>query len=531
MSDHLALTSKFTSEEWMAALANFRGWTDDQPDSESNLRALVGSTRLRPVHKPGDVDSPLLRDQIDEQFLRVMVAARKHMANGGNQDSRGGNSGGQSRKNGGGGRPPMQHHQQRPQQPVQPFSNGPGGIPPPEYWQYHHAPPHSYLPPFHSMGEAPYGHGYPPSHSGQHLPTMDSMGGGGIGVPVGPHPNKKSQKQRRKLKDKSAVATKGNWDQSLDWGMGVGMNGMYGHPPLPHHLYGQDPNGDYSMYGGSGDQGHYWNHQSAGPYTRQDYCNHVSYPHYETHGHGGFHPGPGYQGGHYTYTWSDHDGSQSSEPSINGGNADPCGGVSPVFGTPNLHPHQQPPLSTDGAAQTPDKGGLVGDPMPLPSPFWGHLDQSTLAMTGLGSPLGGSEAANLTPGPKSAVDLKGGKAAVGGGTGKTPGGGRRKDNLQGGFGGGVTGAGMTTAPPLINPYCAAGPRHGYAPPSPATQFLMSPQANSARAVAYNSFGDVGGGMAVPLSPYPGADGGCEGGGKAMPVPVRPVHQENHEATE
>ena len=80
VSDHLAAVSLFDSEEWMACLENFHGWIDLNERAESRLRSLVSQLQLRPLSEPGDVESPLLRSQIDEQYLRAMVSARAQMA-------------------------------------------------------------------------------------------------------------------------------------------------------------------------------------------------------------------------------------------------------------------------------------------------------------------------------------------------------------------------------------------------------------------------------------------------------------------
>ena len=80
VSDHLAAVSLFTSEQWMDCLQHFTtGWFDTAPESQAQLRELVSSLKLRPLNEPGDVDSPLLRSQIDEQFLKTVVAARDQM--------------------------------------------------------------------------------------------------------------------------------------------------------------------------------------------------------------------------------------------------------------------------------------------------------------------------------------------------------------------------------------------------------------------------------------------------------------------
>ncbi len=80
VSDHLAVVSLFDSDQWMACLEHFSGWTDTSLRADENLRALVAQLKLRPFAEPGDVDSPLLRSQIDEQYLRSMASARAQMA-------------------------------------------------------------------------------------------------------------------------------------------------------------------------------------------------------------------------------------------------------------------------------------------------------------------------------------------------------------------------------------------------------------------------------------------------------------------
>ena len=88
VSDHLASVSLFDSDEWMNCLTQFSGWTDTAPAAEERIRTLVGKLHLRPLTEPGDVDSPLLRSQIDEQYLRAMASARAQMAGAGSQEER-----------------------------------------------------------------------------------------------------------------------------------------------------------------------------------------------------------------------------------------------------------------------------------------------------------------------------------------------------------------------------------------------------------------------------------------------------------
>ena len=79
VSDHLAAVSLFGSDEWMACLKHFTGWIVTTPEAEKSYRAFVSELPLRSVQEPGDVNSPLLRSQIDENFLRTMVAQREQM--------------------------------------------------------------------------------------------------------------------------------------------------------------------------------------------------------------------------------------------------------------------------------------------------------------------------------------------------------------------------------------------------------------------------------------------------------------------
>jgi len=76
VSDHLGSVSEFSAEEWLKVLSHFDGWTNNDPKKEENLRMLVSQLKLKGLSEHNDVQSPLLRDQIDEQFLRAMQHAR-----------------------------------------------------------------------------------------------------------------------------------------------------------------------------------------------------------------------------------------------------------------------------------------------------------------------------------------------------------------------------------------------------------------------------------------------------------------------
>ena len=79
VSDHLASVSLFDSEKWMDCLQHFSGWVDTSPETDKIIRKLVSQIELRPLAEHGDVDSPMLRSQIDEQYLRVMAAQRSQV--------------------------------------------------------------------------------------------------------------------------------------------------------------------------------------------------------------------------------------------------------------------------------------------------------------------------------------------------------------------------------------------------------------------------------------------------------------------
>jgi hypothetical protein len=79
VSDHLAAVSLFGSEEWMDCLQYFYGWTVVTSSAVRQYQAFVANLPLRSLQEPGDVDSPVLRNQIDETFLRTMAAQRDQM--------------------------------------------------------------------------------------------------------------------------------------------------------------------------------------------------------------------------------------------------------------------------------------------------------------------------------------------------------------------------------------------------------------------------------------------------------------------
>lgn len=82
VSDHLAAASKFTSEYWGAALPHFHGWTAQDEKSQLMLKEICQRLPMRSLAEPLDVDSALLRNQIDVCFLKSWKAQKDLMENG-----------------------------------------------------------------------------------------------------------------------------------------------------------------------------------------------------------------------------------------------------------------------------------------------------------------------------------------------------------------------------------------------------------------------------------------------------------------
>ena len=88
VSDHLAAVSMFDSDQWMECLTHFNGWYATDSDAEDRMRTMIAELKLRSLTEPGDIDSPLLRNQIDENYLRAMAAAREQMVSGADSERR-----------------------------------------------------------------------------------------------------------------------------------------------------------------------------------------------------------------------------------------------------------------------------------------------------------------------------------------------------------------------------------------------------------------------------------------------------------
>ena len=84
VSDHLAATSRFTSEDWMEGLEEFNGWTGQDEESVVHLRSLVTQLPMRLLAEQSVIESALLKSQIDASFLKAMASAKAQM-DAGNQ--------------------------------------------------------------------------------------------------------------------------------------------------------------------------------------------------------------------------------------------------------------------------------------------------------------------------------------------------------------------------------------------------------------------------------------------------------------
>lgn len=330
VSDHLASVSLFKSEEWMDCLVHFNGWSDHSPVAEKRLRMLVSRLNLRPLAEPGDVESPLLRSQVDDHFLRAMASAREQMRNGGIQQERANlsksssqsGSDKQSRKVPPTGRNKIPLHPQR----------------------VHPMPPAHRTPANQSAAaaaEAAYGKG----GDAQQQPYGYSGHWWANGWPQYAYCDESNSVQ-------SALSGDSYLQQYNEYGMYPGATpGAYYGPPQGRSDY---------YYGQAGGYPHSWMPHPPTGDPNSAYASQTS------EGSSYMHP-PGAPSSH-------------SSPQRN---------YNPYQYSPA---HMQPGSSfaADNRVtpdQTPHKSPYPQTGVPS-SPYWGHLDQSTLAMTGLVSPHG-----------------------------------------------------------------------------------------------------------------------------------------------
>jgi hypothetical protein len=170
-------------------------------------------------------------------------------------------------------------------------------------------------------------------------------------------------------------------------------------------------------------------------------------------------------------------------------------------------PPMEHPTDTAGGEHTPYKYNPSQVPM---SPYWGHLDHATLAMMGITSPQGNP--APQTP-RRDASSRTGGADE------------HQDESKEEAFSGA-----MNAQPLLFRPqYHGYGyGNQAYGPPSPATQFMMSPQASFAYNYGYGFSPRRPGsqrrrGSQTPLVSEKNATGkaGVAGGNKLRPTSVTP----------
>jgi hypothetical protein len=351
VSDHLAGISLFDSDEWMNCLQHFNGWADSDEKAEARLRELVATQKLRPLDEPGDVDSPLLRSQIDEQFLRAMSSSRAQMAGAGLQQEGRKSKEGQNSSNNDVDR-----------QSIDAIASKASRGHPPSYPRATNASPAAYHVPQHIAGNSPAAGGvrrprwgYPSQHAGQ-------WWGNGWNQ-QGPFPYGDDMSVHSGLSGDSY--SQHHYDMNA-FQQGMGHPQYY--PPMmyPQHQMaaGQaagifDPNMvDPSMYS----MGEQFSQEQMAP--------------------------PGWGGHPMGDPWMAYGMPPASDASAY--NMPPPSGTPGAPPSPHhMHAYHAPPMEhpTDTVAgdQTPYKYNPSQVPI---SPYWGHLDHATLAMMGIASPQG-----------------------------------------------------------------------------------------------------------------------------------------------
>jgi len=458
VSNHLASSSRFTSEQWMDGLPEFHGWIPKDSATERRIRDLVANLPIRSLGEPVNWKSPLLRSQIDKCFLLAMEADKGQMVVDGFGEGR--------------------VREER-------FDSNEGEYP--------------------VVG---YGRDRVGSNG-----TNSSSNGGEMGYtrPPKAKPPKKipgsATKQRRPKKrvtDMNAMNGRYNSNPMGGWNRpGQQMmpphshmqHGMYppqytnhyaGQPPPPNayatgngYSFGNSIGAPPNMYGGSDDYTHHpqaeWgSHQMNANmhyYNRWDQPqmgNDVQYFHQPASGpiatwttheeaplpqpHYPEQPPQTYNPAHLPHTSSETNDPPEKKPT-------PTVITNPAL----MEVPRRDFLQTPSKPRYNNSEEINQSTIPPDSPYWAHLGFSTLAMSGLATPQG---SVHRSASPLTRVDN-----GEGGGvkSGRTLGGGRR-GNI----------AVQASKPLLLNaPYSYH--HQGNAmnvPPSPATQFLMSPQTNS-----------------------------------------------------
>lgn len=410
VSDHLAHISNFGSEQWMECLTTFNGWMDHDDRAESRMRVLVLKLALRPLSERGDIESPLLRSQIDEQFLRLMTASRKEMACSSVHE-------GENVK----AQPTTKH--------VTSQSTRPG-------LSLHTKSRHTGYPPTHPKS----GRSSMTTSRTRHTPTSAQSS---LTHVEGPH---------------SARSSKYNYYWP-SWTPQYALcdDGTSVESALSGDSYHYPPHGqEYNMYWSHG----YYHHPVHLQTSPDNYMIHSNGPY----------PNMGPPDvasylvpGQYL---------QHCDPNMAGIAhwQTPMGDPSKSFGPP---PVEGTPTDPHVASHSPIRKGHCGDQSPHApnSPFWGHLDYNTLAMSGAMTPQGKlpqTPPDYVPPGNETNEEEKK-ESPI-----------HEKSHMA------STHQTLDTTQYYPPPGFYGGSQRGFAPPSPATQFMMSPQANS-QAFAYYAY--------------------------------------------
>lgn len=429
VSDHLASVSLFDSDEWMACLHHFEGWTVISTVAEKKYRFFVRQLPLRSLTEPGDVDSPILRSQIDENFLRAMAAQREQMRDSNATVAL--TSGNQSAVK------ILSNDQVSTEAATgESFANAPSGQPP----MYPRASPHV--------------SGIPRQIHGVRRPRFFPQPGGWYSVD-GQHYHDNCSVQS----ELSANSYPQQQQQRYDYH--AGAPGMY---PVGGPL--QVPVGYYQPAPFQGSADHSQSSDSYG-YSHTGYADGWIHPYmaatYAMHQQ---------QGAEGFYCHPMHMSPSVPSPATVYEQSQPTGVPEDDAVDPSAFDMNQIDLS--GSLVTPFK--FDSDSSFIQSPYWSHLDQATISM---GLPTPAKPEGPMTP-------IRGDDCRLEGLTNDT--------TIYGGEQSSF--ASKAQAPLLRQHYYSVGNyslnssglgTNGeyYVPPSPATQFMMSPHAHSNSGYAYN----------------------------------------------
>ena len=408
VSDHHASVSLFDSDEWMDCLQHFDGWMESSEQAASHSRELIATLKLRSLHEPRDVDSALLRSQIDEQYLRAIVNARAQLT--GNESAK--------------------DEKRATKEPMKRRDRSNAG-------------------------------------SGK---SSSSISSNGAEAPRPRHISTYNPKVRN-----TSSGPRRNW-QGCNHHPGWWQNGWQQHTSYP---YGDDASVHSALSCDTSYSHGYLNNYNHGavPSHPQYYTSMMYTQHHGMHGgaypssvppNPSIYPGDAYDPQHMDPAgWMRHPSMghyHSSESPVIPGTP---GAQANVEDTPVVV--EENPTEVPDASQNPDdsfdtqRTPYKPNPNHVPmSPYWGHLqDHATLTMMGLSSPAG-----SMPPTPH-----RNGEPSD-----------SQEDTANGDMKNSVN------AQPLLLRHqyygYGYGSREGYPPPSPATQFMMSPQASFAYNYGY-----------------------------------------------